>query len=83
MLIVGDENDRTGTKLDNENSPVEIEVLNRAKDVNIYLLQTQIKGESELSSGKYFVTGEQLEIMIVGYETGLWIDEAAINPNSN
>ena len=78
MLVVGDKNNRTGTKLDNENSAVEIEVMDRAKDVNIYLLETHIKDEPELASGKYFVTGEQLEVMIVGYETGLWIDETSI-----
>ena len=83
MLVIGDKDNRTGTKLDNEQSPVEIEVMARAKDKNIYLLQTQVKNEPARAAGKYFVTGEQLEVMIVGYETGLWIDDPDFIPEVN
>lgn len=66
--------DRTGVQLEHDDSLIVIEVVAKAKEENIYLLQDHVKGEPEMVGGGYFVTGVQLEVMITGYETGLWLD---------
>ena len=66
--------DHTGLTLENENSLVVIEVVSKAMNADVYLLRDHIKGSPEIKAGGYFVTGGQLDVMIIGYETGLWMD---------
>jgi len=66
--------DRTGYKITADDSIVVIEVVGKTKSGNIYLLRNYIKDTPELKSGAYFVTAAQLEAMIIGYSTGLWLD---------
>jgi len=61
--------DRTGAKLERVDSLVITEVITKAKARNVYLLRDFIKDEPSMVSGGYFVTGEQLEEMIVDHET--------------
>ena len=68
------ETDRTGELLTNDDTIVVIEVVGKTKSGNVYLCQDYIKSSPELKSGAYFVTAKQLEVMIVGYGTGLWLD---------
>lgn len=74
MLIVGDEKDRTGTTLDHDDSLIVIEVIQKAKDEDVYQMQNYVKGDRSIAAGPYLITTAQLEAMIVGYETGLWIE---------
>lgn len=66
--------DHTGLKLEHDGSLIVIEVVAKAKTSNIYLVRDHVKGEPEIKAGGYFVSGEQLEVLIAGYESGLWMD---------
>ncbi|MEE9580993.1 MAG: hypothetical protein V3V74_06745 [Nitrosomonadaceae bacterium] len=64
--------DRTGHKIEPVDSLVVIEVIAKVEGANIYVLQDHIKTDPDKKTGAYFVTGEQLESMIMAYETGEW-----------
>lgn len=77
MPLQPSEIDRTGTMLEHEDSLVVIEVADRSTDGKLYLLRDHMKNDPLIVAGGYFVTCEQLEVMIIGYETGLWLDNTA------
>lgn len=64
--------DRTGHKIEPKDSLVVIEVIAKVEGANVYLLQDHIETDPTKKSGAYFVTGDQLEHMIIAYETGDW-----------
>ncbi len=70
--------DRRGLKLEHEQSLVVIEVVARSSDGLLYLLQDHMKTDPLIHTGGYFVTVEQLEVMILGYETGLWLENVSL-----
>ena len=69
--------DRTGMKLEIDARLVGTEVVSRSKDGKIYTLKDYVKSDPDMMSGIYFVSAEQLEIMIVGVETGFWLESVA------
>ena len=67
--------DRTGTKFEHESSLLVTEVVQQVKGSNLYLAQDHARSDPAAKSGAYFITDEQIEVMIIAYEAGLWIDD--------
>lgn len=64
--------DRTGHKIEPMNGRLIIEVIARSADGDMYVLKDTIKGNPEMQTGAYFLSKEELEDTIVGFETGNW-----------
>ena len=73
MSVDIEEKDHTGKMIETPDSVVGLKVVEKMGDTGIYLMENYIKGYEGSPTGAYFVTDAQLEVMIIGYETGHWI----------
>lgn len=64
--------DRTGHKIQPKGGIVVIEVIAKVIGANVYVCQDHIVTDPQQKGGAYFVTGEEMEQMIVSYESGDW-----------
>jgi hypothetical protein len=67
-MTIPTNNDKTGVTIVNKGALVALIVQMKAKGDNIYFCQNYMVKDPTLMSGGYFVSGEQLDEMIVASE---------------
>lgn len=67
--------DHTGETFEQEEGLVVLRVVEKLGDTGVYLVEHHIRGHPDSPSAQFFMTDEQLEIVIIGYETGVWLHE--------